>query len=307
MLTLNANATASKAAIGLSQNNSMLQKSLERLSSGRRIVSSSDDAGGLAVSMRLSAQINRTEGARTNTGNAMSFMQVQDGALKSVASIVDRMSELRSLSDDITKNTSDISNYDTEFQQLRQQLDNLSGEKFNGVSLFGDFGGGGATFGTALASASKLTVYTSADGAATGAPTVELGKIALQSALQVLGASAAGTTIVGATYNSATNLAATSADTVSISSFSVGDLTQALENIATLRAENGAKTSRLQFAADQMATKQGNLESANSRIIDTDVATESTAFARNQIKVQASASMLAQANSLQGLALSLMG
>ena len=306
-LTINTNPTATAAAFGLSHNNMALQKSLTRLSSGQRIVESSDDAGGLAVSMRLSAQANRIQGVRSNVTNALSFMQVQDGALKTAGSIVDRMSELRTLADDVMKNTSDIANYNVEFQQLRQQLDNVTGEKFNGVSLFGDFGGGGATFGTTLATASKLNVYTSSDGAATGAPVVEMGKVALQSALQIRGASAAGATIVGTTYDSTTNLSATSADTTSISSFSVSDLTQALENVATLRAENGGISSRLQFSSQNLESRQSNIEAANSRIIDTDIATESSRFARLNIKTQASASMLAQANALQGIALSLLG
>jgi flagellin len=134
-----------------------------------------------------------------------------------------------------------------------------------------------------------------------------MGKIALQSALQVRGASAAGTTTVGTSYDATTNLSATSADTTSISSFSVSDLTQALENVATLRAENGGISSRLQFSNQNLETKQGNIDAANSRIIDTDIATESSRFARLNIKTQASAAMLAQANQLQGIALSLLG
>jgi flagellin len=94
---------------------------------------------------------------------------------------------------------------------------------------------------------------------------------------------------------------------VSLRSFSIAEITKAIENVATLRANNAALNSRLQFAVDQLKTSTTNVEAANSRIFDVDVATESANFARSQIKVQSSASMLAQANGLSGIALSLLG
>ena len=299
MITLNTNSVAAKAAIDLSKNTFNLQKSLQRLSSGSRIANPADDAGGLAVSMRLKAQINRTQGTQNNVSNALSFTQVQDGALSTVGSIVDRMSELRSFADDVTKNTSDIANYNTEFQQLRNQLKNIVSEQFNGVSLFA--AGGSATFGETTPSANQLTVYTTEAGA-TGA-TISLAKMALESALNVRGA---GSNAVNANFSAGANLAAASSDTVSLQSFSVAEITQAIQNVATLRAQNAAASNRLQFAADQLSINKTNLESARSRIFDVDVATESSALARNQVLVQSSTAMLAQANGLSGLALSLL-
>jgi flagellin len=306
MITLNTNTVASKAALDMSQNTRKLQGSLQRLSSGSRIANPSDDAGGLAVSMRLKAQINRTQGAMNNVANAISFVQVQDGALSTVGNIVDRMSELRSLAYDVTKNTSDIANYNTEFQQLRQQLKNIVAEKFNGVSLFS--AGTNSTFGTTVSSTLQLKVFTSESGSA--GSSISLTKMSLESALNVRGVSAGGAGVangVVTTYAAGTNLAATSADTVSLSSFSVGDLAQALQNVATLRAQNAAFASRLQFAGDQLAVAKTNVEAARSRIFDVDVATEASALARNQVLVQSSAAMLAQANGLSGLALGLLG
>jgi flagellin len=254
--------------------------------------------------MRLNAQINRTQGAMNNVANALSFVQVQDGALSTVGAIVDRMSELRSYTDDVTKNTSDKDNYNTEFQQLRQQLNNIISEKFNGVSLFS--AGGSATFGSTLPSGSQLTVYASEAG--NGGTTISLGKLALGSALNVKGASAAGTAII-TTFAEASNLASSTADTngtASLTAFAVGDMIQALENVATLRAQNGALGSRLSFAADQLALSKSNVEAAKARIFDVDVASEATALARSQILVQASSAMLAQANASSGLALSVL-
>jgi len=279
----------------------MLQASLKRLSSGSRIASPTDDAGGLAVSMRLDAQVNRTQGAINNVNNALSFVQVQDGALSTVGSIVDRMSELRAFADDVTKNSSDNANYDTEFQQLRQQLNNIVSEQFNGVSLFS--GAADATFGSALGSDEQLVVYASEAG--TGGSTISLGKLALGSALNVRGISGTETNLTSS-YSDGTSLAAASTNAVSLKSFSVAELTQALENIATMRASNGALGSRLGFAADQLSVSKTNVEAAKARIFDVDVATEATRLARSQILVQSSASMLAQANAASGLVLSLL-
>ena len=133
---INTNFAASLAAYNLDRTNQNLQRSLNRLSSGSRINSSYDDAGGLAVSMKLTAAIRRSQATNSNVGNSLAFLQTQDGVLKTADKVLARMSELTSLALDVTKNPSDISNYDTEFQQLQQQLAQLSSEKFNGISLF---------------------------------------------------------------------------------------------------------------------------------------------------------------------------
>ncbi len=301
MISLNTNIVANQASRSLSLNNSSLQKSLQRLSSGSRIASPADDAGGLAVSMRLSASIKRAKGVESNINNAISLNQVQDGALATTASILDRMSELRSFADDVTKNSSDIANYNTEFQQLRNQLKNIVGEQFNGISLFA--AGGSATFGQTTPTANVLSVYTTEAGAG-GSAVISLSKLALESALNVRGAAS---NVVNTTFAAGSNLAAESTDTVSLQSFSVAEITQAIENVATLRASNAALNSRMQFAVDQLQTNTTNIEAANSRIFDVDVAKESAVFARNQVLVQSSTAMLAQANGLTGMALSLLG
>ena len=144
-ITINSNSVASTAAMHLARNNSMLEKSLSRLSSGTKLVDSSSDPGGLAVSMKLAAAINRQTAAVTNVQNAISFVQLQDGDLKAAASIVDRMASLRSMYDDVTKSDIDKANYDTEFQSLRVQLYEATQSQFNGVSLFSVATWGSAT------------------------------------------------------------------------------------------------------------------------------------------------------------------
>jgi flagellin len=252
-LVINTNLSASSAAMNLNASNSMLQKSLSRLSSGSKITSSADDAGGLAVSMKLEAAIRRTDAARTNVANANSFLQTQDGGLKAAGMVMERIGELKTLSTDPTKSTADAANYDSEFVALTAQLTSLSTSKFNGVALFGT--------GT-------LSVATSEDGSLTMNITI-------------------------ADLATATNTITTATN---LSTISTAQISQAIDAIANSRAQNGAESSRLTFAAGMLEVNSTNLEAANSRIADVDVAAESTRLARANILVQAGASMLAQAN-----------
>ena len=136
-LTINTNMAASRASYFLSKNNDMLQKSLDRLSSGKKITEPADDAGGLAVSMKLQGTIDQLNGAEKNVANGISFLQVQDGILDTAAQIVSRMAELKGLYSDVLKSTTDKATYDSEFSDLQSQLFQLSQSKFNGVSLYG--------------------------------------------------------------------------------------------------------------------------------------------------------------------------
>ena len=303
-LTINTNPAAIRASFNLAKNNKNLQDSLTRLSSGKRITKPADDAGGLAVSMKLTASINRTRAAISNIQNSLSFGEVQDGALQAATRIVDRLAELKSLSLDVMKSSADISNYNTEFQALQQQLQSITAETFNGVSLFAGTtaSGGSTTFGT---DKNVVSVFTSYRGAA--GSVVSLHKATLLAALTFNGSnSATATTDAGATGGSNITLANAS-NMLSIGALGISFFTRALENIATLRAENGATMTRLQFAEDHLRLTSANLEAANSRIMDVDVASESTALAKYNILSQASAAMLAQANMSQSTALMLLG
>lgn len=272
-LTINTNVAATMSAANLNQSNAMLQKSLSRLSSGVKIVNPADDAGGLAVSMKMQASLKRTGAVQANIGNALSYLQTQDGALKTAASILDRMSELRTLYDDATKSTSDKSNYQTEFSALQSQLTNVKDETFNAVSLFG-----GAS--------DTMSVKITEDAARS----VDIDKAALATNLTV----------------SSTDLTSTS-NSLGASGVTVANIRTAIENVATLRAANGAQASQLQFANEMLTVNKANLESANSRIIDTDVAEESTRLAKFNILTQSGAAMLSQANSGSQIALRLIG
>ena len=309
-LTINTNSAAAKANMHLARNNDMLRKSLNRLSSGSRIVQPVDDAGGLAVSMKLESAITRLSGAQINVQNAISFLEVQDGVMDAAGKIVNRMIELKGLSEDVMKNDSDKDNYNREFQDLQMQIYDMAQVQFNGVSLFAvrdsDSAVGDTVIIGDLGSDNTVSVFVSAEG--TSGPTVSVNKAALLSALTI----DAGDLATGQAYqtkgagNVRSFAAADNSEAIDLSAISVGVFTQALENIATLRADNGGTMSRLRFASDNIATTKTNMEAANGRIIDVDVAAESTRLAKYNVLIQASASMLAQANTNNDIALMLL-
>jgi flagellin len=257
-VVINTNYAATVASNNLASANSMLQKSLNRLSSGSKFVSSADDAGGLAVATKLAAATRRQGAVATNIGNAGSLLQTQDGALKVAAKVLDRMSELKTLYVDPTKSSSDLANYDAEFNELQTQLTDIASEKFNTVSLFGT---------------SSLSVKVTEDAATS----VTLAGRSLTSTSTGVGV-------------------LTSTSVTALSGVSLSDITTAIERVATFRAENGAEQSHLAFAAELLSVNKANLEAATSRISDVDVAEESTQLARWNILTQSGTAMLSQAN-----------
>jgi flagellin len=278
-VVINTNSAATSAAYNLSNTNVNLQRSLNRLSSGSRINSSADDAGGLAVSMKMSASIRRTDATLANVNNSVSFLQTQDGVLKTADKVLNRMSELATLAQDVTKSTDDLALYNTELSQLKGQLNLMLEEKFNGISLF-SAGGSASAVGVAFDDDATLTVVTSHDGDQTvGITQVDLNQVVFN----VAGADTSSTALMDI---STTSNAQAAVDTIQV----------AIQDLATIRANNGAEQSRLTFAADMLAVNKTNLEAANSRIIDVDVADESTKLARYNILQQAGTAMLAQAN-----------
>jgi flagellin len=136
-VVINSNQAATLAAANLNASSGLLQRSLARLSTGSRIVNPADDAGGLAVAMKLGATTRRQSAANNNIANSVSYLQTQDGALSTAAKILQRVGELRTLYSDPTKSASDLSNYNVEFTELKSQLTALGSEQFNGISLFG--------------------------------------------------------------------------------------------------------------------------------------------------------------------------
>jgi flagellin len=262
-VVINTNTAASIASNNLAASNAMLQRSLNRLSSGSKIVNASDDAGGIAVASRLSAASKRTVVASANVGNALSFLQHQDSALKTVGKILERMGELQALSADNTKSSDDKALYGTEFTTLRTSLVNMTDDKVNFMDIFA----------TAAMSVSVNDQFNTTDA-------VAFGLADLGSAIGVAGA----------------NLVIAE----------VSDLNTAIQAVATQRAENGAKQTLLGFQQEMLGANRINMDAAISRIMDVDVAEESTQLARYNTLVQAGTSMIAQANQISQVALSLL-
>jgi len=124
-LNLSTNLAANRAGLDLSKASESLRNSLSRLSSGKRIVNSYDDPGGMSVAYKLNSRLRRTEAVRHNVQNGISFLQVQDGVLASAGNIASRMSELRTMAQDVTKNAFDVENYSKEFLELQKQLSQM--------------------------------------------------------------------------------------------------------------------------------------------------------------------------------------
>lgn len=308
-LSINTNHAAVRASANLAMNNELLMKSMQRLSSGRRIIDTSDDAGGLAIAMKLNSSIEKLKGVSSNIKNSISFLDVQDGIIQGAAGILERMSELKSLSQDVLKNSSDIDTYNTEFKNLQVQLYQMSKEKFNGISLFATTttatGSTQAIFGANNSSTDNtITIYTTEGG--DSGPKVSVHKAVLLSAITF---DENRVSISKAFGESGTKtLAATSsADAKSLDNFTTSFFTQAIENVASLRAQNGGSMSRLDFAMSNLDRTRANLEASYGQIMDVDIAEESTKLAKYQILVQASASMLAQANAMPNAAMMLLG
>jgi flagellin len=258
-MVINTNIQALAAAANLQTSSDMLAKSLSRLSSGSKIVNPSDDAAGVAVAMRLDSQIKRTDAAKSNVVNAISYTQTQDGFLKKIAKALDRMSELTLLAQDVTKGDTDRALYNTEFTQLGQYITNAATKDFNGVSLFSN---------------ATLNVTLDSEGATFAMTGIDLGAAAYTNAISA---------------NISTTAAALSALTA---------VKSAISQLASDRATIGAYQSRLNFTSDQLVISKENLAAASSRIQDVDVADEATQYARYQILVQSGTAMLAQANAM---------
>jgi len=305
-IVVNTNSAATSASFNLSKANEALRKSLARLSSGNRITSPAEDAGGLAVAYKLDSHAKRTEAVLNNHQNALSYLQLQDSALQTVGDAVSRMSELRTMAADVTKNSSDIENYSKEFRELQSQINQMALEKFNGISLFA-FGGDQAdklatsgkdlnvTRGTGYDDTFSYTLLTHPSGVATDG-SISLAVFNLEHITSLDIAGQAGDSLAKANGN----------ETASITTVGIDMFTEIIQRIADARAENGAEQQRVNTSYNLHSQNLVNIEAARGRIMDADIAMESTRFARNNVLVQASASMTAQANQLTNVALTLL-
>ena len=313
-LNITTNAAASSASYYLAKNQAALQKSMTRLASGKKIVAPYDDPGSLSVSMKLNASISRLSGAQNNLQNSISFLEVQDGILESAGKILNRMNELKGLaSQDPMKSSQDIASYDNEFRDLQVQLFQMSEQTFNGVSLFANFAIDGTTESVFRKDSTNntISIHTSPDGSS--GSKVSLHKSALLSAITIDASDLKAQTFTsknnaavagsGGTFSFAASI---STDSMTLDKVSSAVFEQALSNIAFLRAQVGGSMSRVTFASENIALQKTNMRAALGRIVDVDIAEESTNLAKFNILTQASAAMLAQANTSSDVALMLL-
>jgi len=258
-MVINTNIAAENSAQLLARSSSQLAESLQRLSSGSKIISPADDPAGLAVSMRFSAQSNRIQAASNNVSDAVSYTQTQDGFMQQVSNALNRMSELAVEAEDSTKTDNDRSLYNAEFQQLATYITNVATKDFNGVSLFDN-------------NAKNVTI--DGDGSTWGMAAINLSDTK---------------------YTTAT---ASSIATSATAPTALTNVESAIAKLATDRATIGAGLARLNYTNSQLSVEKTNIDSANSTISDVDVAQESTQYAKLNILVQSGTAMLAQANQM---------
>jgi flagellin len=269
MFNVTAGASASGIAYQLGQNNRNLQRSLERLSTMRRINSGADDPGGLAVSMKLGVSLRRTEAILTQVNSLQSFLQTQDGALAVADRILSRMGQLATYATSTMLSNSDRALYSAEFTNLQEQLDGFMTEEFNSENLFMDSNG-----------TTPNSTTNSATISLTG-QTVDISTLDLGSVTNLVGQNAL--TPIDINSDTAAATASTAIDS-------------AILNLASLRATNGSEQSQVGFASELLETNKLNLEAANSRIVDLDFASELVNYTRFSILDQQNIALLAQAN-----------
>ena len=326
---MNTNSAATAALFHMAHNNANLSKSITRHASGKRVVDPMDDAGGFAVAKKLDSTVRRAGAAMQNVLNGISMLEVQDGVLSSMGEIVNRMSELKSLYHDVMKGPEDRAAYNVEFRDLQVQLFEKTHIKFNGVSLFARYIDSTSTTEGLFEGNSQqdntMDVYASPEGEQ--GIVVSINRALVLSALTI---NASSPTLEAKTFGEANQgldssgnpiadgsdkiyrLANESTDgtgvdsVITLGDVSVGVFSKALQNLATLRADNGATMSQLRYAYDNLSRSKTNLTAGAGRIMDVDIAAESTRLSKYNVLVQASAAMVAQANTITDTALILL-
>jgi len=272
---INTNIMSLNSQRNLNRSQDAMKTSLQRLSSGLRINSAKDDAAGLAISERFTAQIRGLNQAARNASDAISMAQTGEGALQEIANNLQRMRELAVQAANATNSTTDRASLNQEYSALAQEITRVtSATSFNGVLVIGQ--------------ATTLVFQVGANAGAVNQ--VNLSTVNAATAPGVVGLAAA--SIGGATGSAA------------IATLAVVDT--AINSISSMRADFGVLQNRFESVVRNLQNVSENLSAARSRIRDADFAQETSELTRTQILQQAGVSMLAQANSLPQNVLSLL-
>lgn len=297
-LTINTNMMAMRANRHLGKAYGNLGTSVERLSSGLRINSAADDAAGLAIRELMRAEIASLNQGIRNANDAISLIQTADGALQVIDEKLIRMKELAEQAATGTYTAEQRMMIESEYQQMASEITRIAeSTDFNGIHLINGnlssekHDGSGATAENGLDSTGKLKVHFGS------------GNLSAEDYYYIkIGNSTASALGVG---SSAEGAKAQTVSTQERAQIALDGLNDAIQSKDGIRAHLGALQNRLENTVSVLQVQAENLSAAESRISDTDVATEMTEFVRNQILTQAAVSMLSQANSLPQMALSL--
>jgi len=272
MTVVNSNIKALIASQALQVNERALSGAMARLSTGQRINSAADDAAGLAISNRMTAQIKGLNQSIRNANDAISMIQTADGASETISTMLIRMRELAVQAANGTYSSSDKTALSNEYAQLQQEITRLAANvSWNGQKILG-------------ANAASTDFQVGADSGANAKITVTFSDIA-------------SATAVSAAVLATNSVAATSV---------IITIDSAISAVDTFRSTLGATANRLQYAADNLANVSTNMSASRSRILDTDYAQATTELARAQIIKEAGTAMLTQANQQPAYVLALL-
>lgn len=271
-ITINTNTLAMTTRRNLGANQENLATAMARLSSGLRVNKSSDDAAGMAIAARMETQVRGMGVAQRNAADAISLVQVAEGALGQVGNMLQRMRELAVQSANQTNSTADRDNLNAEFQQLSAEVTRtIANTQFNGISIIAT-GAGTSSYQVGANSTDRVDVATS-----------NL-----------------------ATNSTITNVTSGAVTTATAASSAMANIDAALTTVNTQRALMGAVQNRFAAIIEVLQVNQENTTAARGRIMDADFAEETANLSRSQILQQAASAMVAQANSAPQLALQLL-
>jgi len=283
MTVINTNTAAAVTANALTKNERAMSQAMERLSTGQRINSASDDAAGLAIASRMTSQVNGLNMAVRNANDAISLVQTADGALSEVTNMLQRMRELAVQAASGTMSTTDQAALSTDFEALTLGIDAIADNtQWNGTQLLDATSNSGAFSFQVGANASQTISVTIRDFTTDGGSTGVMENL-----------DDATTTDFEDDDLDLDAIAITSA---SEATDAITELSNAITRVDTERATLGSVISRLEYAADNLSNVSQNTSASRSRILDADYASETTELARTQIIQQAGTAMLSQAN-----------
>lgn len=289
MSVINTNVKSLVAQNALTVNNRSLSKAMEQLSTGKRINSASDDAAGLAISNKMTAQIRGLNQAVRNANDGISMIQTAEGATNEVTNMLQRMRELAVQSANDTNTADDRTSLDAEFKQLSKEIDRIAANtQFNTKGVLDGVAGGTAAAGSSVTL--KFQV---------GANTSQYIEVDFKNL--TTGSAGGLSSVAWGSGSSGLNIQSqTSANSA------LQTIDDAIKTVDSFRADMGAKVNRLTYAIDNLTNVAQNTAASRSRIQDADYAQATTELARTQIISQAATAMLAQANQQPQSVLSLL-